>query len=111
MLMTIFSSDSPIDEVTDLREAQHVIAQLRWAVGYLQRYASLAERVAERDDNEFAAILDPEHAQKLRLLYQQGQLLPDQEPDAQLDDLLAHMVKQAIDQRWSAAHSCASVAA
>jgi DNA-directed RNA polymerase subunit F len=102
--MTILSSDVPVEEVTDLREARQVIAQLRWAVGYLQRYASLAERVAERAENEFTAILEPEHAQKLRLLYQQGQLLPDQEPGALLDDLVARMLQQAIDQRWSQMH-------
>jgi hypothetical protein len=102
--MTILSCDTAIEEVTDLREAHQVIAQLRWAVGYLQRYASLAERVAERADNEFATFLDPEYAHKLRLLYQQGQLLPDQEPGAQLDELIARMVQEAIDQRWSQTH-------
>lgn len=101
--MTTYSYDIPVQEIDDLCEARRLIAQLRWAVGYLQGYAALAERVAEPADNEFSAVLEEEYAHKLRLLYQQGQLLPGQDPQARLDDLLARLVQDAIDQRWRSA--------
>jgi hypothetical protein len=80
-------------DVTDLREAQRIIAVLR-------RQISAIIEENEPSENEFTAFLDDEHADMLRSLYERGKLCDDQDEEGDLIDAFSEFVSGWIEVQW-----------
>ncbi len=81
------------EDVTDLREAQRIIAALR-------RQVSEMEEMATPPANEFTVVLDDQHAEMLETLYRLGELVEDQDAEWDVDEVFAELVLTAIEIRW-----------
>jgi hypothetical protein len=81
------------EDVTDLREAQRIIALLRCA---LRQPAELAYYA----DGEFTIFLDDRHTAMAMALFEQRRLVDGQDPERELHDVLADFVSYWLDLQW-----------
>jgi hypothetical protein len=86
------------DDVTDLREAQRIISQLR-------RKNEELEVIARPAENEFSAFLSQEHAERLQQLFDARALLYRRDNDLDLHEGFTEFVQQVIDIRWDEAEA------
>ncbi|SRR5258706_11289555 len=89
--MTGESDDA--EAVTDLRQAQRIIAHQRRVIAELQE---LCEPAA----GEFSAFLDAKHAAMLEMLYRQCELFEGQDAELELTDAFSEFVAGWIDVQW-----------
>jgi hypothetical protein len=82
------------EDVTDLREAQRIIAALR------RQITEIIEEF-EPGENEFTALLTDEQAAMLRDLYARGKLHDHQEEDEELIDAFSEFVAGWVEVRWN----------
>ena len=85
------------DDVTDLRQAQRIIVALR------RQLADLEEQTRPLP-NEFTVFLDDEHAAMVRRLYEDGNLIEDQDEDWEFEDAFTEFVTGYIDVQWDTVH-------
>jgi hypothetical protein len=78
------------DDVTDLREAQRIIAELRRAVAQPSELTYFA-------DGAFTIFLDDEHTNTLLMLFEQQRLVARQDAAAELHDALSDFVSHWLD--------------
>jgi hypothetical protein len=78
------------EDVTDLREAQRIIAELRRA---LRQPAGLTYFA----DGEFTIFLDDQHTDMLITLFEQQRLIARQDPACELHDALSDFVSHWLD--------------
>jgi hypothetical protein len=78
------------EDVTDLREAQRIIAELRRV---LEQHAELTYFT----DGEFTIFLDDKHTEMVMTLFQQQRLVIGQDPACELHDVLAEFVSHWLD--------------
>ena len=81
------------DDVTELRDAQRMIAALR------RHIAELVEQT-EPLPNELSVFLEAEHARKLQMLFAHGKLFDGQTDDWALEDAFEEFVAGWIEVRW-----------
>jgi hypothetical protein len=81
------------EDVTDLREAQRIIAALR------RQIEAIIEE-CEPGENEFTAFLDDEHADMLRSLFARGKLYDEQDEDDELIDAFSEFVTGWVEVQW-----------
>ncbi|HSH80871.1 MAG TPA: hypothetical protein VLA19_20260 [Herpetosiphonaceae bacterium] len=81
------------DDVTELRDAQRMIAALR------RQIAELVEQT-EPLPNELSVFLKAEHARKLHLLFSHGKLFDGQTDDWEFEDACEEFVAGWIEVRW-----------
>jgi hypothetical protein len=81
-------------DVTDLREAQRIIAELRHA---LERHAELTYFA----DGEFTIFLDDEHTNMVTTLFEQQRLVKGQGQASELHDTLSDFVSHWLDFQWN----------
>jgi len=93
-------NDEYAEDVTDLHEAQRIIAQLRRTIAQQERVITELEEFATPVDGEFTAFLDEEHARMLEVLFNQCKLVYDQDPDDELLDVCAQFVQDWLDVQW-----------
>ena len=86
------------EDVTDLREAQRIIAELRRA---LRQPAELTYF----DDGEFTIFLDDQHAAMVIALFEQQRLIPHQDRACELHDALSEFVSHWLDVQSNMRHS------
>jgi hypothetical protein len=86
------------EDVTDLREAQRIIAELRCA---LQQPADLAYFA----DGEFTIFLDDQHTDLLITLFEQQRLVARQDRSCELHDALSDFVSHWLDVQSNMHHS------
>ena len=81
------------DDVTDLRDAQRMIAALR---------RQIAALVAQTEPlpNELRVFLDAEHARKLHMLFAHGTLFDGQTDDWAFEEAFEEFVAGWIEVRW-----------
>jgi hypothetical protein len=86
------------EDVTDLRTAQRIIAQLR---------SDIIRLVDEGtpNDGEYWVSLDAEHARILRVLFEKDKLVYDQDADLDIDEVFEQFVEDALDARWDMART------
>jgi hypothetical protein len=80
------------EDVTDLREAQRIIATLRRQIAEL-----------EPIPGEFFVFLNDKYTRMIHLLYQQNKLVYDQDNDLEIDDVFEQFVEDALEVRWDMA--------
>src|SRR5690349_14583184 len=78
------------EDVTDLREAQRIIAELR-------RASAQSTELRYFDDGEFTIFLDDQHADMLLTLFEQRRLVARQDPVCELHDALSDFVSHWLD--------------
>jgi hypothetical protein len=78
------------EDVTDLREAQRIIAELRRASVQPSELTYFA-------DGEFTIFLDDEHANMVLALFEQQRLVARQDPACELHDALSDFVSHWLD--------------
>jgi hypothetical protein len=78
------------EDVTDLREAQRIIAELRRIIAQPAELTYFA-------DGEFTIFLDDEHAYTLLTLYDQQRLVARQDAASELHDALSDFVSYWLD--------------
>ena len=78
------------EDITDLREAQRIIAELRHA---LRQPAELAYFA----DGEFTIFLDDQHTDLLITLFEQQRLIARQDRSCELHDALSDFVSHWLD--------------
>ena len=78
------------EDVTDLREAQRIIAELRRA---LRQSAELTYF----DDGEFTIFLDDKHAEMVKTLFERRRLFARQDQQCELHDALGEFVSHWLD--------------
>ena len=78
------------EDVTDLREAQHIIGQLR---RMLEQQATLTYFA----DGEFTVFLDDRHTNMVINLFEQQRLVAGQDPSHELHDVLSEFVSHWLD--------------
>src|SRR5262245_8039494 len=81
------------EDVTDLREAQRIIAELRRALEQQTQLLYYA-------DGEFTIFLDDEHTNMVMTLFEQQSLIAEQDPAAELHDALSEFVSHWLDIQW-----------
>ena len=86
-------SEEYADDVTDLRDAQRMIAELR------RQIAALVEQT-EPLPNELSVFLEAEHAWKLQMLFAHGKLFDGQTDDWEFEDAVAEFVAGWIEVQW-----------
>jgi hypothetical protein len=86
------------EDVTDLREAQRIIAELRRALQQPQELGYF-------DDGEFTIFLDDQHTDRLIALFQQRRLVAHQHGDCELHDALSEFVSHWLDVQWAMRHA------
>ena len=86
------------DDVTDLREAQRIIAELRHA---LRQPAELAYFA----DGEFTIFLDEKHTELAITLFEQQRLVARQDRSCELHDALSDFVSHWLDVQSTMRHS------
>ncbi len=86
------------EDVTDLREAQRIIAYLRNRV---------AELVDEQTPlrGEFTAFLSDEDTDRLETLFRLGKLVYEQDPDMEFEDAFSQFVSEYLDMQWDLSQS------
>jgi hypothetical protein len=85
------------EDVTDLREAQRIIAELRRA---LRQPAELTYF----DDGEFTIFLDDKHTQMVITLFEQQRLVAHQDRACELHDALSEFVGHWLDVQSNMRH-------
>lgn len=83
------------EDVTTLREAQRVIADLRRQLARPQQLTYFA-------DGEFTIFLDDEHSTMVYALFEQRRLVANQAADCELHDALAEAVSHWLDAHCAA---------
>lgn len=78
------------EDVTDLREAQRIIAELRRAGAQPAELTYFA-------DGEFTVFLDDEHANMVLTLFEQQRLVARQDAACELHDALSDFVSHWLD--------------
>ena len=78
------------EDITDLREAQRIIAELRRA---LQQ----PKELTYFDDGEFTIFLDDQHAEMVITLFEQQRLVAHQDRACELHDALSEFVSHWLD--------------
>jgi hypothetical protein len=78
------------EDVTDLREAQGIIAELR-------RVLDLSRELTYFADGEFTIFLDDKHTEMVITLFEQRRLVAGQDPACELHDALAEFVSHWLD--------------
>jgi hypothetical protein len=96
--MACETSEAYAEDVTDLREAQRIIAALRRVIDEMSEHM-------KRASDEYWVILDAEYSRMLQLLYQQGKLTIEQDPEWELDEAFEEFVKEALDVHWDMARA------
>jgi hypothetical protein len=86
-------SEEYADDVTDLRDAQRMIAALR------QHIAALVEQTEPLPD-ELSVFLEAEHAKKLQMLFAHGKLFDGQTDDWEFEEAFEEFVAGWIEVRW-----------
>ena len=86
------------EDVTDLREAQRIIAELRRA---LRQPADLTYFA----DGEFTIFLDDQHTDMVITLFEQQRLVARQDPACELHDALSEFVSHWLDVQSNMRHS------
>ncbi len=86
-------SEEYADDVTDLRDAQRMIAALR------RHIAELVEQT-EPLPNELSVFLEAEHTRKLQMLFAQGKLFDGQTDDWEFEEAFGEFVRGWIEVRW-----------
>jgi hypothetical protein len=86
------------EDITDLREAQRIIAELRRA---LRQPAELAYFA----DGEFTIFLDDQHTDLLITLFEQQLLVARQDRSCELHDALSDFVSHWLDVQSNMRHS------
>ncbi len=81
------------DDVTELRDAQRMIAALR------RQIAELVEQM-EPLPNELSVFLEAEHARKLQMLFAHGKLFDGQTDDWEFEEAFGEFVAGWIEVRW-----------
>ena len=103
------TADEFAEDVTELREAQRIIAQLRRTVAHLQvrrTVAHLEKSIKELEikhllaEQEFSAFLDDEHAKMLAILFHQKKLVEDQDENWAIEEAFSEFVSISIDLQW-----------
>jgi hypothetical protein len=87
-------SEEYADDVTELRDAQRMIAALR------RQIAALVEQT-EPLPNALSVFLEAEHARKLHMLFAHGQLFDGQADDWDFEDAFEEFVAGWIEVRWN----------
>ena len=78
------------EDVTDLREAQRIIAELRRTIAQPAELSYFA-------DGEFTIFLDDEHANMVLTLFEQQRLVARQDAACELHDALSDFVSHWLD--------------
>jgi hypothetical protein len=78
------------EDVTDLREAQRIIAELRRSIAQPAELTYFA-------DGAFTIFLDDEHANILLTLFEQQRLVARQDASSELHDALSDFVSHWLD--------------
>ncbi len=86
-------SEEYADDVTDLRDAQRMIAALR------RQIAALVEQT-EPLPNELSVFLEAEHTRKLQMLFAHGKLFDGQTDDWEFEEAFGEFVAGWIEVRW-----------
>ena len=81
------------EDVTDLREAQRMIALLRHTLKQQTELTYYA-------DGEFTIFLDDEHTNMVMTLFEQQRLVAGQDPASELHDALSEFVGHCLDTHW-----------
>src|SRR6185436_12720732 len=81
------------DDVTDLRTAQRMIAQLR------RQVVELVE-LSEPAEGEVSVFLDEEHMRMLQILYERCRLFEEQDEEWEFIDAVSEFVSGWIDVQW-----------
>ena len=81
------------DDVTDLRDAQRMIAALR------RQTTALVEQ-AEPLPNELSVFLEAEHTRKLQMLFAHGKLFDGQTDDWEFEEAFGELVAGWIEVPW-----------
>jgi hypothetical protein len=79
-----------VEDVTDLREAQRIIAELRCVLEQSRELTYFA-------DGEFTIFLDDKHTAMIMALFEQRRLVAQQDPACELHDALAEFVSHWLD--------------
>lgn len=82
------------EDVTDLRQAQYIIAMQRRQIAEMEPLAG-----------EYWVMLNDEYARKIELLYSKNKLVYDQDPDLDIWDVFETFVEDALDVRWDMARA------
>jgi hypothetical protein len=86
------------EDVTDLREAQRIIAELRRAVRQPAELTYFA-------DGEFTIFLDDQHTDLIMKLFEQQRLIAQQDPHCELHDALSEFVSHWLDVQFTLRYS------
>jgi hypothetical protein len=78
------------DDITDLREAQRLVAELRRALAQSAELTTYA-------DGEFTIFLDDQHTDLLITLFEQQHLIARQDRSCELHDALSEFVSHWLD--------------
>jgi hypothetical protein len=78
------------EDITDLREAQQVIAELR-------RVLDQSGELTYFSDGEFTIFLDDKHTEMLMMLFEQQRLVARQDAACELHDALSPFVSYWLD--------------
>ena len=81
------------EDVTDLRTAQRMIAQLRQQVEELHD-------MCEPAPGEVSVFLDKEHMRMLQILYERCRLFEEQDEEWEFIDAVSEFVSGWIDVQW-----------
>jgi hypothetical protein len=82
------------EDVTDLREAQRIIAELRRAIRQPAELTYFA-------DGEFTIFLDDQHTDLVFTLFEQQRLAAHQDRACELHDALSAFVSHWLDVQWN----------
>ena len=85
------------EDVTDLREAQRIIAELRRALRQ-------ADGLTYFGDGEFTIFLDDQHTDMLITLFEQQRLVARQDRSCELHDALSDFVSHWLDVQANTRH-------
>jgi hypothetical protein len=85
------------EDVTDLREAQQIIAELRRAIRQPAELTYFA-------DGEFTIFLDDHHTDLVFALFEQQRLAAHQDRACELHDALSAFVSHWLDVQWNMRH-------
>jgi hypothetical protein len=87
-------------DVTDLHDAQRLIAELHRQVAHLQTLVVDLEEQSHPVAGEFTAFLDSKHTDMLELLYQQRKLFDDQDEEWDQIEAFSEFVTGWLDVQW-----------
>ncbi len=93
MTETLGTPEDSAEDVTDLRQAQRIIAGLRHELVVL---GEASERLA----NDYRVMLDDERAAKVEVLFEQRKLFAEQDDTWELEEAFGEFVRGWIDVQW-----------